>query len=294
MQEAPALSHRRAAFSPLPRAVQTASLSALSRKQLQQVAASISALAPRSPVGPRPGWGCAYHPEGPGGVVVLQRHLQPVVLGSVLVQSGAGLVHLLPCRGGNRLLGVVARGVIFLFFLILVVPLPGLLLICRDAHGSEQGQSPRFREPGHSHVPSLRPTRPKGRGSPRARGVDISCHRAPEATRMGRRTRQVQAARTRPRHLSPRSARSLLPMAPTAADCLPPAAAVAFSGDFDSPRKVSGDRTGSPASGLGASGDVAKPGCPTGWCSSPRPVTRAQTFLSLSLVRVCYDRQALF
>lgn len=64
MQEAPALTHRRAAFSPLPRAVQTASLSALSRKQLQQVAASISALAPRSPVGPRPGWGVCLPPRG--------------------------------------------------------------------------------------------------------------------------------------------------------------------------------------------------------------------------------------
>lgn len=77
----------------------------------------------------------AYHPEGPGGVVVLQRHLQPVVLGSILIHFGAGLIHLLPGRRGNRFLRVVPRGVVFIVFLILVVPLLGLLLLCRYEHG---------------------------------------------------------------------------------------------------------------------------------------------------------------
>lgn len=54
MQEAPAYPHRCAAFSTLPKAVQSTSVNAL-RKRLQQVVARISALVPQPPVRPSPG-----------------------------------------------------------------------------------------------------------------------------------------------------------------------------------------------------------------------------------------------
>lgn len=76
-------------------------------------------------------------------MVVLQRHLQSVVLGSIFIHFGAGLIHLLPGRRGDRFLGVVPRDVVFIFFLIFVVPLLGFLLICRYGHRSEPSRRKR-------------------------------------------------------------------------------------------------------------------------------------------------------
>lgn len=87
----------------------------------------------RCPARGRPAAGAprrTYHPERPRGVVGLQRHLQPVVLGAVLVQLGAAVLHLLPRRRGHGLLRVLPGSVILLLLLVLIVPLLGLLLVC--------------------------------------------------------------------------------------------------------------------------------------------------------------------
>lgn len=72
----------------------------------------------------------AHHPEGPGSVVVLQWHLQPVVLGSILIHFGARLIHLFPRRRRHCFLRLVPRNVVFLFFFFLIVSLLGFLFIC--------------------------------------------------------------------------------------------------------------------------------------------------------------------
>ena len=215
-------------------------------------------------LGPGPGRGRAYHPEGPGGVVALQRHLQPVVLGPILIHFGAGLVHLLPGRRGNRFLRVVPRGVVFIVFLILVVPLLGLLLLCRYGHGHrrEPRRSPGF--PPHrlaagrgnlaaAGLPQRQAPRAQSHCAPRASSPSNAAHpargqgcpevrgRTPGQRPVGtvgddgerlwgrpppRNPEQLPhrmigtagagSPETRPRHVSPRSPRSLLPMSATA------------------------------------------------------------------------------
>lgn len=80
-------------------------------------------------------------------MVALQRHLQPVVLGSIFIHFGARLIHLLPGRRRDRFLRVVPRDVVIIIIFILVVPLLGLLLICRYGHRSEPSRNLGF--PAH-------------------------------------------------------------------------------------------------------------------------------------------------
>lgn len=128
----------------------------------------------------------AYHPQGPGRVVVLQRHLQPVVLRSIFVHFAAGLIHLLPGGRGHRFLGVVPRGVVLIFLLVLVVPLPGLLPVCRD--GPRVSPAGARQEPGSLRTARrLRGAFPAPRAQPRASGRGRPPREAPHPARSRRR-----------------------------------------------------------------------------------------------------------
>lgn len=220
-------------------------------------------------------------------MVVLQRHLQSVVLGSIFIHLGARLIHLLPGRRGDRFLRVVPRDVVFIFFLILVVPLLGFLLICRYGHRSEpsrrkRGLSPHCLEAFRGSLaaavfhkrhtllpkeppacrwrplPQMPPTRPTTQGAQRSRisPAPAACrdsmysprdtvgsaaaakHRA--ATTQDNVDSERKQAPGRRRHVSPRSPRSLLPMATTAPNsrCLRVPAADVLRGASPSHRKL--------------------------------------------------------
>lgn len=82
-----------------------------------------------------------HHPEGPRAVVGLQRHLQPVVLGAVLVHLGAALLHLLPRRRRHRLLRLLPGTFVLIVFVVIVMALLGLLLIWKQS-GSRDWAAP--------------------------------------------------------------------------------------------------------------------------------------------------------
>lgn len=90
-------------------------------------------------------------------MVVLQRHLRPVVLGSILVQLRAGLLHLLPRSRGHRLPRVVSRGVVFIFLLVLVVPPLGLLLVYGTTRSEPDHRDPGRRSGARPRTPSRAP-----------------------------------------------------------------------------------------------------------------------------------------